>query len=103
MANAPDANHGGDAILRLRARGKNRALVKFDSAAIKDAVGSSTIVSATLTFTVAKNWENWAATGSLALLSDDAPWTENAQRGIRKILRAVLVGRSAERNDNGFE
>lgn len=74
--NAPDANHGGDAILRLRARGKDRSLIKFDQAAILNVVGSSSIVSATLTFAVAKNWENWAASGSLALHRITAPWTE---------------------------
>ena len=75
-ANAPDINHGSDAILRLRARGKNRALAKFDEAAIENAIGSSTIVSATLTFSVAKNWENWAEQESLELHRMTAPWTE---------------------------
>jgi hypothetical protein len=77
-SNASDANHGSDAILRLRARGKNRALVEFDEAAIKNAVGSSTIASATLIFSVAKNWENWLGIGgSLALRRMNLPWTES--------------------------
>jgi pimeloyl-ACP methyl ester carboxylesterase len=75
-SNAPDVNYGGDAILRLRARGKNRALVKFDETAIENAIGSSTIVSAALTFAVAKNWENWASAESLALHRITSAWTE---------------------------
>lgn len=76
-SNAPDVNYGDEAILRLRARGKNRALMKFDQSAIESTIGSSTIVSATLTFTVAKNWENWVTPGLLALRRMAAPWTEN--------------------------
>jgi pimeloyl-ACP methyl ester carboxylesterase len=75
-SNAPDVNYGGDAILRLRARGKDRALVKFDETAIENAIGSSTIVSAALTFTVAKNWKNWVRPGLLALHSMTSPWIE---------------------------
>lgn len=74
--NNPDTNYGVDPILRLRARGKNRVLVKFDQSAIMSALGSGTIASATLTFTVAKNWENWAAPASLALRRMTVPWTE---------------------------
>ncbi len=75
----PDTNYGNDAILRLRARGKNRTLVKFDGAAIKNAVGSSTILSAKLAFSVAKNWKNFSVGGgSLALHRMLLPWTENS-------------------------
>jgi pimeloyl-ACP methyl ester carboxylesterase len=76
-ASVPDANHGSGQILRLRARGKNRTLVKFDQSAISSAVGSGTIISAQLTFTVAKNWENWATSELLALHRMTAPWIEN--------------------------
>jgi len=72
----PDANYGSSSILRLRARGKNRALIKFDDGAIKDKIGSSTIVSAKLAFTVAKNWENWAGSGQIELHRMSMPWTE---------------------------
>ncbi len=89
-ANAPDTNHGSDQILRLRSRGKNRALVKFDEAAIESAISSNTIVSAMLTFTVAKNWENWVSPESLELHRMAMPWietgatwnTENSTSGV---------------------
>jgi hypothetical protein len=72
-----DVNYGGSSVLRLRARGKNRAFAKFDQAAIENAVGSNTIVSANLAFTVAKNWENWAASGLLTLHRMTSPWIES--------------------------
>jgi len=75
-ANAPDINHGADQLLRLRARGKNRALIRFDQSAIKNAIGSSTIVSARLAFPVVKNWKNWTMPGLLALHRVTAAWTE---------------------------
>lgn len=76
--NASGTNHGGDMILRLRSRGKNRALIKFDDVAIGEAVGSSTIVSATLAFAVAKNWGNWVPSGSLGLHRMTSPWAETS-------------------------
>ena len=74
---AADINYGNSAILRLRSRGKDRALIKFDRSSILETLGSSTVVSATLTFAVAKNWENWAHAGSLALYRMTSPWAEN--------------------------
>ncbi len=70
----PEGNNGNASILRLRARGKDRALVKFDESAIESAIGSSTAFSATLDFTVAKNWMNRAAPETIGLYRMAVPW-----------------------------
>jgi hypothetical protein len=55
---APDTNEGGSTFLRLRASGDNRALVRFDQAALSDAVGSGTLVSASLELDITDNGNN---------------------------------------------
>ena len=74
--NDPGENYGDAHILRIRSRGKDRSLIKFDDAAIRAAVGSSTIISATLTLSVAKNWENETGTDTMELYRMISPWTE---------------------------
>lgn len=60
---APDTNEGGSSFLRLRASGDNRALVRFDQAALQAAVGSGSLVSATLELQITENADNWGSTG----------------------------------------
>ncbi len=60
----PDENFGNLHRLRLRKAGRNRALVLFDQAAIQAAVGTGTLVSATLELTIRsdKN-DDWPPSG----------------------------------------
>jgi hypothetical protein len=60
---APDTNEGGASFLRVRASGDNRALVRFDQAALVAAVGSGTLVSASLELGISGNGNNWGSTG----------------------------------------
>ncbi|MBI1817096.1 MAG: Ig-like domain-containing protein [Deltaproteobacteria bacterium] len=70
-------NQGSDTILRVQQSGNNRALVRFDQAAIATAVGSGTVASATLELYVQTNANNWGTTGrSVDALRLTADWTE---------------------------
>lgn len=60
---APDTNEGGSTFLRLRASGDNRTIVRVDQAALEDAVGDSTVVSASLKFRIDSNGNNWGSSG----------------------------------------
>ena len=61
---SPNQNQGSEAILRVRSSGHNRALVRFDEAAIEAAAaGGATLRSATLELTLADNGDNWGSTG----------------------------------------
>lgn len=76
-ASHPAVHHGSDPILRIRSRGSDRALVAFDAATIRDIVGPRRILSASLVFTVHKNWQNWTASSTLAIEEIPTPWTES--------------------------
>jgi hypothetical protein len=76
--NAPGEDNGSGQFLRLRARGRERVLIKFDPVAIKDAIGSSTITSAKLVFSVAKNWGNWEGIGTIEIYPASSAWSEYA-------------------------
>ncbi|MDB4992734.1 MAG: hypothetical protein JWM74_166, partial [Myxococcaceae bacterium] len=71
---SPNENQGTLPTLRLQASGKNRALVRFDSAAIAAAgVGTS----ATLKVVIADNAENWGLLGRpIALYRVTREWSE---------------------------
>jgi len=68
---------GTEPILRLRASGNNRALLRLDSAAVATAVGSGTVTSARLEPTIVLNADNWGATGrTIDLHRLTQAWTE---------------------------
>jgi hypothetical protein len=56
-------NEGASSFLRIQSSGHNRALVKFDQSQIQQAVGSSQNYTATLSFTISDNGNNWGTTG----------------------------------------
>jgi|GEM_PF-4765797 len=58
-----NANEGASPIMRLQASGDNRALIRFDQAAIAGAVGSGILVSARLRVDIVKNSNNWGKEG----------------------------------------
>ncbi len=71
---APDLNQGALPTLRLRASGDNGGLIRFDSAQLAALPGT---VTATLTFTIADNGNNWGSTGRpIALHRVTREWTE---------------------------
>jgi len=60
---ANDTNEGASTFLRLQSSGNNRALVRFDQAAIEDLVGGGTVLTATLEMTITFNANNWGSSG----------------------------------------
>ena len=58
-----DRNYGAVPFLRAQSAGDNRGLVRFDQAALESAIGDSTILSATLRFTITDNGNNWGSLG----------------------------------------
>lgn len=58
-----DRNQGGDVFMRLRDNGNNRALVRFDQAALQSAVGNRTVLSAKLRLAIVDNNSNWGQSG----------------------------------------
>jgi hypothetical protein len=59
----PNTNEGSAPFMRIRASGDNRALVSFDQAALQALVGNGHIISATLTFQIVDNANNWGTSG----------------------------------------
>jgi len=58
-----DRNLGAGTFMRIQANGDNRALVRFDQAAIQSAIGTGIVLSATLRLTIVDNSNNWGPTG----------------------------------------
>jgi hypothetical protein len=56
-------NQGGESTLRIQASGNNRVLVRADPAAVDAAIGSGSLVSATLELFIQNNGNNWGSTG----------------------------------------
>ncbi len=80
---ASNTNEGASPIIRIRAAGDNRGLVRFNQADIAAAIGTGTLVSATLEMSIEEAKNNWGKTGREIgvhrLLSD---WTEgNGKNG----------------------
>ena len=74
---APDTNEGGSSFLRLRASGENRALVRFDQAALAQAVGSGAVASASLELDIAENGNNWGSSGrTVSVFRLTSDWAE---------------------------
>ena len=75
---SPNQNQGTDDVLRLRASGDNRALLRVSASDIAQAVGQGRLVSATLELFIHSNGDNWGTTGRTVdahrLLAD---WTED--------------------------
>ena len=70
-------NQGAEAFVRLQSSGKNRALLRFDTAAIASAVGSSQLLGATLELVISDNGNNWGSSGrTVDLHRMLTPWTE---------------------------
>lgn len=59
----PNKNQGGEAILRIQDSGNNRALMRFDQAAIAVAVGSGHLTQAKLRLNIYSNGNNWGTNG----------------------------------------
>jgi hypothetical protein len=74
---APDTNEGGSTFLCLRASGDNRALVRFDQAALVQAVGSGMLVSASLELDITDNGDNWGSSGrTISAFRLTSDWVE---------------------------
>jgi hypothetical protein len=74
---SPNKVAGSDTLLRIQASGDNRALVRFDPAAIAAAVGSGSLASARLQLYIETNAGNWGAHGQpVDALRLTADWTE---------------------------
>jgi len=73
----PNRNQGTDSVLRLRALGRNRALLRWDQASLAQAAGSGTLTSARLELTIASLEENWGDSGrTIELHRMTHDWTE---------------------------
>lgn len=74
---ASDTNEGASSFVRVRASGDNRGLVRFDQPALQAAVGSGTLVSAALQFTVTDNGNNWGSSGrTISVYRVTSSWAE---------------------------
>ena len=58
-----DRNYGAVPFIRVQSAGDNRGLVRFDQAALQEAVGEGALLSATLRFTITDNGGNWGTVG----------------------------------------
>jgi hypothetical protein len=56
-------NYGAGDFMRLQSSGSNRALVRFDQAAMQAVVGNNAVLSAKLRLTITDNGNNWGSTG----------------------------------------
>ncbi len=74
---SPNKNQGTETILRTQDLGNNRALVRFDPAAIATAVGASTLTRARLRLHIVFNANNWGTNGrAVAVHRMLQAWTE---------------------------
>jgi len=74
---APDTNEGGAPFTMLRASGENRTLVSFSESQIQAAAGTGRLISATLTFPITQNSNNWGSTGrTVSVYRLTSPWSE---------------------------
>ena len=60
---ANDTNEGASTFMQVRDSGNNRGLVRFDQTAISTAVGTDTLLSATLELDITENFDNWSSSG----------------------------------------
>ena len=72
-----NTNQGDAAVLLIRKAGDHRALVRFDDAALLQALQGGTLLSASLELTIASNGNDWGAQGrSLDLHLMTQAWSE---------------------------
>jgi hypothetical protein len=73
----PNANFGTATVLPVAQTGQTRSLLRFDTAAIRQAVGIGTLDSARLELTISFNDNNWGAAGrAINLHRLTQAWTE---------------------------
>ncbi|MCM2269212.1 MAG: DNRLRE domain-containing protein, partial [Thermoanaerobaculia bacterium] len=60
---SPNQNQGGEDLLRVQSTGQNRALVRFDSAAVSAAISGGSLAQARLELFIAANADNWSTAG----------------------------------------
>ncbi len=74
---SPNQNQGAEVILRLQSSGKNRALLRWDQAALVQAVAGGTVTSARLQLTISNLGDNWSTAGrTIELHRMTQAWTE---------------------------
>lgn len=74
---SPNQNQGTEPILRLQSSGKNRALLRWDQAALTQAAAGRAVSAARLELTIADLGDNWSTAGrtiELHRMTED--WTE---------------------------
>jgi hypothetical protein len=71
-----NANEGAQTFLRLQNSGNNRALVRFDQAAITSAVGGGNLLSATLELFIELNNDSWGSGREIDVHRLTTDWTE---------------------------
>ncbi|MDP2345518.1 MAG: DNRLRE domain-containing protein [Deltaproteobacteria bacterium] len=74
-SSSPNQAEGSAGALRIRSEGNDRALVRFDQAAIAAFVGSQTLVSATIELTIDTPATGWDS-GGLVMFPLTTAWTE---------------------------
>lgn len=75
---APNQNHGADGIVRVQQSGTNRGLLRWDRQSVAQAVGSDSVVTATIQLTIVTNGSNWGTLGNrtIELHRMTHSWTE---------------------------
>lgn len=74
---SPNQNQGGESILRLQESGKNRVLLRWDSAALARAAAGGTVVAARIELTISDAGDNWGTSGrTIELHRLTRAWTE---------------------------
>ncbi|HBL29384.1 MAG TPA: hypothetical protein DD490_21340 [Acidobacteria bacterium] len=74
---SPNQNQGSETVLRIRQSGKNRALIRFDPAAVAAALQGAALRSAWLETFITRNGDNWGSGGRRVDAHRlAAPWTE---------------------------
>ena len=74
---SPNQNYGAELLTRVKASGRNRALVAFDSASIQSTLNGHGLYGATLELTIAETHPNWGPDRALGAHSLKQAWTES--------------------------
>ncbi len=69
-------NYGAGIFMNLQSSGSNRSLVKFDQSELQNAIGSGTVLSATLKLTITDNGNNWGTGRTVDVHRLIADWAE---------------------------
>ncbi|MCA9580497.1 MAG: DNRLRE domain-containing protein, partial [Myxococcales bacterium] len=77
IANNKDKNYAYEAETEVKGSGDNRTLVSFDPAAVAAAIGTRTVVSAEIEFTLREATANWGSSGrDIDVYRITVPWME---------------------------